>query len=221
MTPGNVILEVRELIQDTMEPLRYSDEFLLGFVNQTIRRIAILRPDLFAYIDDMECTPNTVIQQAPNDSIRIIEVHSVVDGDSVTEVDKNALDESCPSWVNEEAAPAVNWARHVRNPNKFFIYPKAPEGQRLVIEYARTPKDYLLYEDIDLLPEAYFPVVVDGVVFLAESVDNEHVNAGRAQLFQKSFIDNLGTSAQAKVVTDMDDGGASQRVVRSSTNAQS
>ena len=75
-------------------------------------------------------------------------------------------------------------------------------------------------EDIDLLPEAYFPVVVDGVVFLAESVDNEHVNAGRAQLFQKSFIDNLGTSAQAKVVTDTDDGGASQRVVRSSTNAQ-
>ncbi len=221
MTPSNVIQEVRELVQDTMEPLRYSDDFLLGFVNQTIRRISILRPDLFAHIDEVECTPGTVIQSAPDGSIRVIEVHSVVDGDSVTEVDKNALDETYPGWVNEDAAPAVNWARHVRNPNKFFIYPKAPEGQKLVLEYAVAPKDYALDETIEMLPDAYFPVVVDGVVFLAESVDNEHVNAGRAQLFQKSFVDNLGVSVQAKAVTDRDDGGEGRQMMRSTQNAQS
>lgn len=218
MTPAEVITEVRRLIQDQIEPLRYSDDFLLGFVNQTLRRIAVLRPDLFAYIGTMDCEPGVVLQSAPTDSLRIIEVHSVVGGNGVTEVDKNALDESYPIWADDPAGPAVNWMRHVRNPNKFFIYPKAPEGQQLLIEYAQTPPKYTLDAEVALLPEAFFPVVVDGVVFLAESVDNESVNAGRAQLFQKSFSDTLGTNQQSKVVTDTDDGGAGRPIGRTQTN---
>lgn len=215
MTPNDVIAEVRDLIQDTVEPLRYTDEFLLKFVNQTLRRMVVLRPDLFARIAEVPCTPGTVVQSAPIDSVRVIEVHGVVDGDGITEVDKNALDESYPAWVNEEAGPAVNWARHVRNPNLFFIYPKAPEEQSLIVEYAQVPRNYDFEDTIDLLPEAWFPAVVDGTVFLAESIDNEHVNSGRAQLFQKSFIENLGANNQAKPITDNDDGGASQRANRS------
>jgi len=44
-------------------------------------------------------------------------------------------------------------------------------------------------------------------VFLAESVDNEHVSSGRAKLFYDSFVQSLGVSGQAREITDTERGG--------------
>lgn len=203
----NVITEVRRILQDTNAPQRYSDTVLLGFANQALKRIAVLRPDLFAYIGEITTTAGAVIQSAPTDSIRIMEIFQVKNGAGVTETSREALDQTYPTWMNDTAGDAVNWMRHVRNPNRFFIYPKAPSGQILIGEYAQTPKDYTADEDVALLPDAYFPVVVDATVFVAESVDNEHVNSNRAQLFQQSFTQALGVSAQGRVITDTEEAG--------------
>lgn len=203
----NVITEVRRILQDTNAPLRYSDTVLLGFANQALKRIAVLRPDLFAYIGEITTTAGAVIQSAPSDSIRLMEIFQVKNGAGVTETSREALDQTYPTWMNDTAAEAVNWMRHVRNPNRFFIYPKAPSGQILIGEYSQTPKDYTADEDVALLPDAFFPVVVDATVFVAESVDNEHVNSNRAQLFQQSFTQALGVSAQGRVITDTEEAG--------------
>jgi hypothetical protein len=204
---ADVITETRRLLQDINAPQRYSDTLLLGFANQALKRMAVLRPDLFAVIIDAPTTAGQVLQNAPADSLRIMEVFQVKDGAGVTEVSRKAMDETYPSWVNDPAGPTVNWMRHVRNGNRFFIYPKAPVGQQLVVEYSQSPKDYAINETIDILPAAYFPVLVDGTVFLAESVDNEHVNSNRAQLFQQSFTQALGVSVQARSITDTEEGG--------------
>jgi len=80
MILNDVITEVRRLIQDENTPQRYSDTVLLGFANQALKRISVLRPDLFAYMGTVTCTENEVLQSAPSDSIRLIEVFSVVGG---------------------------------------------------------------------------------------------------------------------------------------------
>ena len=64
-----------------------------------------------------------------------------------------------------------------------------------------------------LLPDAYFPAIVDGTVFLAESIDNEHVNSNRAALFQQSFSQALGISSQTRQITDTEGGGISEEEV--------
>lgn len=214
MILNDVITEVRRILQDTTAPQRYSDVVLLGFANQALKRIAVLRPDLFAYIGEITCTANSVVQSAPSDSIRLIEIYSVKDGNGVIETNREALDQAYPQWMNDAAGPTVNWMRHVRNSNKFFIYPKAPANQILIGEYAQTPPDYDGTTPVDLLPDAYEPVVIDATVFIAESVDNEHVNSNRASLFQKSFTQALGVSAQSREITDPEDAGlASEDVV--------
>jgi hypothetical protein len=207
MKLSNVITEVRRILQDINAPLRYSDTVLLGFANQALKRIAVLRPDLFAYIGEIPTTAGSVIQSAPTDSIRIMEIFSVKNGSGITEANREALDQTYPGWMNDSAADAVNWMRHTRNPNRFFIYPKAPAGQILIGEYAQSPKEYTIDEDVALLSEAFFPVVVDATIFMAESVDNEHVNSNRAQLFQQSFTQALGVSAQGRVITDTEAAG--------------
>jgi hypothetical protein len=213
MTLGEVITEVRRILQDTEEPLRYSDTFLLGFANQALKRMAVLRPDLFAYIGTITCTANSVLQSMPSESIRIMEVFQVQGGSSVIEVNREVLDQTYPLWASDPAGPTVNWMRHTRNQNRFFIYPKAPASQVLIIEYAQTPPTYTVDQTVALLPEAYFPVIVDGTVFLAESVDNEHVNSGRAKLFMDSFMQSLGTSAQSRVATDTEEAGLDPKQV--------
>jgi len=54
---------------------------------------------------------------------------------------------------------------------------------------------------------------VDGTVYLAESVDNEHVNSGRAKLFYDSFTQTLGVGLQSRQITDTEEGGLDPRQV--------
>lgn len=213
MTPNEVITEVRRLIQDTKTPYRYSDPVLLGFVNQTLKRMVMLRPDLFAVIGDFSTTTNTVLQNCPADSIRLIEIFQVKDGNAILEVNRDTLDRTAPNWQNEAAGQPVNFMRHVRNPNRFFVYPRPASGVVLVGEYAQTPPTYTLSQTVTYPIDAYFPTVVDGVVFMAESIDNEHVNSGRAKLFQDSFVQGLGVSLQSRTITDTEAGGQDPKQV--------
>jgi hypothetical protein len=207
VTPAEVITEVRRLIQDTREPLRYSNAVLLGFVNQTLKRMVMLRPDLFAVVGDVPTTAGSVLQTMPSDSVRLIEVFQVKGSGAVTEVNRAMLDRSSPQWVAASPGTPVNFMRHVRNPNRFFLSPPPQAGTVLVAEYAKSPPDYGIDDEIAYPLDTYFPALVDGVVFMAESIDNEHVNTGRAKLFQDSFAQLLGVALQSRVVTDVESAG--------------
>ena len=207
MILGDVVAEARRIIQDETITYRYSDAFLLSLSNQALKRVQLLRPDLFSYVGTVACTAGEVIQAAPSDSLRVIEVYSVVSGNGVVEADREVLDQTVPTWPNDTAAAAINWMRHVRNPNKFFIYPQAPAGQSLDIEYSQVPPTYDSTTAVTLLPDAYFPVVADIVVFLVESVDNENVTSQRAQLFKESYTEMLGVTSASRPVTDTENAG--------------
>jgi hypothetical protein len=63
------------------------------------------------------------------------------------------------------------------------------------------------------VPDSFLTTVVDGTVYLAESVDNEHVDSGRAKLFYDSFVQSLGVNAQSRVITDTEEGGLDPKQV--------
>ncbi len=213
MNLGDVISEARILLQDTNATLqRYTDAQLLGFGNQSLRRIAVLRPDLFSFFGPISCTAGTVLQSMPADCLRIMEVFSVVGGGGVRETNREMMDDVYPQWVADTAGPAVNWMRHPRNDTKYFIYPQAPVSQQLNVEYAQAPPTYAAGTAITLLPDAYYPVILDGVVYLAESIDNEHVNSNRAALFQKAFSEALAVNLQARETTDKEKSGMDEKI---------
>lgn len=202
MTPTAIITEVRHLIQDTFIPYRYSDSILLGFVNQALKRMSMLRPDLFGIIGEIPTQANSSVQQLPAGAFRLIDIFQVKDGDVITEVDRETMSRNAPGWMSEAAGTPVNFMRHVKNPDQFFLYPRPSSNITLIGEYAQVPADYTLTDQITAPPTAFFPAIVDCTVFLSQSVDNEHVNSGRAKLFLDSFIQSLGTSLQSRSVTD-------------------
>lgn len=208
MTPNDVITEARRLLQDTTATYRYSDATMLGFVNQALKRTAYIRPDLFTIIGNVSLTHSTVVQSLPAGAIRLVEIYSVVGGTAVTEVNREMLDQSVPTWTSAAPGATVNYVRHIRNPTKFFVYPPPPIGLQVVAEYATTPTTYASTGDvITELPDVYLPSLVDCVVFLAESIDDEHVLSGRAKLFLDSFQQSLALTLTARPITDTEDAG--------------
>lgn len=202
MTPTQIISDVRILINDTRAPQRFSDADLLAFVNQTLKRMSMLRPDLFLSIGDLATTADTTVQTMPSDSIRLVDIYAVKGGETLTEVDREVFDQTYPGWRSEASGTPVNFMRHVRNPNTYFLYPAPSSGIVLTAEYAKVPTDYALSDPIDAPADAFKPSIVDGVVYLAESMDDEHVNSGRAKLFLDSFNQSLGLQLESRVITD-------------------
>jgi hypothetical protein len=207
MTPAEVITEVRRLVQDQKAPYRYSDAVLLGYVNQTLKRMAVLRPDLFTIIGDIPTVAGTVVQSLPDGAVRLIDIFSVYGGGAIMEVSREDMSRSLPGWVDAPDGVPVNYMRHIKNPERFFLYPRPVAGTVLLGEYAYTPKDYGLNETIEAIPDVYFPAIVDGAVFLSESIDDEHVASGRAKLFYDSFTQQLGAGLQSRKVTDTKNAG--------------
>lgn len=210
MTPATVIAEVRRLIQDEGTPYRYSDAMLLGFVNQTLKRMALVRPNLFINSGDIPTTAESAYQTLPSDGAVLIEIFGVTGGGSIEEVDRDLLDRTDPNWIKATPGVPKKYVRNARNPRSFFLYPRPSFGIQLVAEYTAVPPNYTLEQTITRPTQDYFPAIVDGTVFLAEAIDNEHIDSGRAKLFLDSFTSALGVSGQARVLTDREDGGISQ-----------
>ena len=202
MTPAGVIAEVRNLVQDSIAPLRYTDGVMLGFVNQTIQSIAMMRPDLFGSIQDIPTQTGSAVQALPADALRLIDIFQVKNGNSVTEVDRETMNRNAPEWMNATAGSPVNFMRHVKNEDRFFLYPPPSAGVVLVGEYAVAPPSYTINETITAPSATFFPAVVAGVVFLSQSIDDEHVNSNRAKLFYDLFVQQLGVSLKNRELTD-------------------
>jgi len=213
MTPTDVIAQVRVLVQDEREPYRYSDTVLLRFLNQTVKRMAMLRPDLFLVVREVQTVAGAATQTLPQDAVRLVEVYNVSGGNVVTEVNKDTLDQTFPGWRSATPGKPVNYIRHVRNPTMFFLYPAPEAGVSVVAEYAAVPADYGLTDTITAPSTAYTPSLVDGIVYLAQSIDDEHVNSGRAKLFADTFAQSLDTGLRTQPVTDTDAGALDPRQV--------
>jgi hypothetical protein len=134
----------------------------------------------------------------------LVEVFQVINGTAVTEVNRETLDQMYPTWVSETSGAPVNFMRHQRSPTRFFLYPRPAAGTQLLVEYIQSPPTYTLNQTINLLPDSFFPIIVDGTVFLAESVDTEHVVAERAKLFYETFIAGINASLATRVIPDVE-----------------
>lgn len=213
MTPAAIIAEARDLIQDSATPHRYSDDMMLRFTNNALSRAAILRPDLFGVVGQTPLVVGTSLQSCPTGAIRLVELFRVVGGLGLTETSRVALSRYRPQWMSDVGRP-VNFMRYPRNPTKFFIYPIPAEEMVVEGEWAMSPAA-LEMNALAPLPDAYLPVIVDGVVALAEIIDNEHVDNGRAKFFAERFEQTLIAGLKVREISDNEHAGMEPDIQRS------
>ena len=201
-TVADVLADARDLVQDTSPPYRYDDADLVRKFNQILRRTVILRPDLFTEIVTISCAAGS-LQQCPTDSVRLMDVLTNSAGSSVKQVNQEVIDLMIPDWETLASGPATNWMRYPRDPNRFYVYPPATAAADLQIIYAKCPALLTTASTVPI-QDVYMPVLVDGLCWIIESIDAEHVEAGRARMFKDSFTEALTVGLQARRITDTD-----------------
>jgi hypothetical protein len=211
-TVADIVLEARELLLDETAPYRYSDDFIVRKTNQVLRRMVIVRPDLFSAIAPITCVAGT-LQSCPADSVRLMDVTLNSANRVPKEINQEVLDLMFPAWGAESAEPTSNWMRYPRDPNRFYVYPPATAGEVITIVYAKSTPAYTLGDTV-ALQDAYFPVLLDGVCWLMESIDAEHVESSRAKMFKDAYEGALGAGLAARKITDTDEAGMAKNEVK-------
>ncbi len=201
-TVADVIADARDSVQDTSTPYRYSEADLVRKLNHVVRRAVVMRPDLFTAVVTMSCASGS-LQQCPADSVRLMDVLANSAGAAVKEVNQEVIDLMIPDWETLTPGPTTNWMRYPRDPNRFYVYPAAAAAANLQIIYSKCPAT-LAVGDVVPMQDAYMPTLVDGLCWLIEAVDAEHVEAGRAKMFKDSFTESLAVGLQARRITDTD-----------------
>jgi hypothetical protein len=207
-TVADIVQEARELLLDETAPFRYSDAYIVRKTNQVLRRMVIIRPDLFAHVTTITTTAGS-LQACPADSVRLMDVTLNGAQRAPKEINQEVLDLMFPSWNTTVAGPTTNWMRYPRDPNRFYVYPPSVGGETLTLVYARSTPTYVIGDTV-ALQDAYFPVLLDGVCWLMESLDAEHVESGRAKMFLDAYNAALVGGLAARRITDTEDGGTSK-----------
>jgi hypothetical protein len=209
MTPANVIDSVRRVVRDgafLRTPDAYSAATLLVFVNNTIKRMVMLRPDLFTTVATISTTPNVVMQSMPSDSFRLVDIFQVTNGNTLEEVDRTQFNRTDINWAIEPAAAPVKFMRHPRNPNRYFLYPRPLAGTTLEAEYVKVQPTYNLNDNIVGLPDDYLPAVVDGTLYNIVAIENEmnptQLGVMKVKMYWDSFTQSLGLALQTRDLID-------------------
>lgn len=207
-TVADIVLEARELLLDELTPYRYSDDYIVRKTNQILKRMLVIRPDLFIKVTTLTTVPGA-LQSAPTESMRFMDILTNSEGRVPKEADQQAVDVMFPKWRVDTTGPTTTWMRNPRDPNRFYVYPPSAGGESLTVAYAKTLPNYTLNDVIEL-SDAYLPVILDGVCWLMESLDAEHVESGRARMFQESYSNALASGLLSRAVADLPDGGTSK-----------
>jgi hypothetical protein len=204
----NAIDGARKSLNDRNK-VRYPDADCLVFAIDGVREVAFNRPDLFMVNDaELSCVVDAVKQSVAGLSpkgLYVIDVLDVKDGSAITKGDLETLRRFRPSWRTDTSDEAQNWFPITNDQSKrpqaeFFVYPPAPTGQKLHVQYVQDPiaGNTPALADAIPLPDNLVPAIESYIIFRCEMADDEHVVQQRAQAAYSNFATILGISEKTR-----------------------
>ncbi|MHB0820124.1 phage adaptor protein [Stutzerimonas stutzeri] len=202
-TVGMVLQRVKTTLQERGTGVRWTDQELLGWLNEAYSAVILIQPAANALNVEMDCAAGSK-QRIPVDGERLLSVvrntAAASGGMAVTPTTRASLDLARRGWHGEAPALAIEqFVFEASDPQHFYVYPPATAGARLEIIYAAVPEPH----DADQassdasgkirLGDEYAPALVDYVLFRAYSKDAEgQANLARAQMHYTAFATGLG-----------------------------
>lgn len=199
-TPQLVIDRARVLLNDTRTTKRYSDEQMLGFFNDAMQRMFVLRPDAFS-VDSLSVTVAVGSAKQTLASGEVFLGVQSVEYDGATSAAREVFWQDFTNaqtlWLNGPDGVPTKFVKDKHNSRQFFVNPRPASGVAINVFAALRPVvTASMATTYDRPSSKYVPALTDCVMFLASSIDDEHVVGQRAQMFYESFINQLGAGEQ-------------------------
>ena len=219
ITTATILKNVQLLLQDSSN-VRWSQDELIGWLNDGQRESVIIRPQVNVKNQQVLLSAGKTKQTIPSDGVMLIDItrNSGADGNTVGEairmVSRESLDAMLPTWHSD--TNAIGKIRHFvfdeRDPKTYYVFPKAPATTWYVdLVYSAVPADCTLSGTIGI-DDIYANAMVDYVMYRAYSKDSENPqNRESALMHYRAFAFGLGAKSQnegaQKPTTQLTDGG--------------
>lgn len=208
-TVGEVLRRTKLILQEvTQNGTRWTNEELLGWLNESYQAIVAIKPDASSVNAQITCVSGTR-QTIPADGMRLLDVVRntgvAAKGMSVMKARRDALDATRRNWHGETASDTVEqFIFDDQDPTHFYVYPPATTAAKLEIIYSSVPTPHASAQasssstEVVRLGDHYVPAIVDYMLARAYAKDAEHAaNLQRAQMHNGAFFNAMGATAQA------------------------
>ena len=144
ITAQAILNKAAIVLQDTTN-IRWPTTELLGWLNDALREIASMRPDISNKTTSMALVAGTR-QTIPADGAALLAVRrnmgsgGATPGDAIRKVPMDLLDSQRPGWHYETATPVVkHYVYDPRTPRTFYVYPPSLGATQVEIVYDAPP----------------------------------------------------------------------------------
>jgi hypothetical protein len=202
ITAQAILSKVELLIQDTTN-IRWSENELLGWLNDGQREICTVKPDASTKVASMALAAGTK-QAIPADGTAAIKVTrnmgagGSTPGGAVRKVPMELLDSSTPNWHTATAtATVLHFSVDPRMPRNFYVYPPSLGTTQVELLYAAAPTDVAAVGNTISIDDLYATALIDYIAYRAYLKDHELIgNDVRAASHYKLFSDFLTRRTQ-------------------------
>lgn len=212
-TAQSLLYKAQTLLLDETG-VRWSDDELLGWLNDGQKEIAQARPDLFTVTGNITCVEGTR-QSIPAGATKLLRVtrnmglDGATPGRAIRPASMALLDASVPNWHSRTpSAEITNMVTDSASPRVFYVCPPAVAGTRLEAEWGTSSVDVPAATGDITVDDTFGPALVDYMCFRAYSKDQDLGGATqRAAAHYQLFKSALATRAGADSVTPPEAGG--------------
>lgn len=186
-TAQNIVDAVAIQLQDT-ENLRWPlAPDLLTFLNEGVRNLAYNVPS----ISQARTTVTPVAgayQTLPAGGLHLTDVIRNSTGDTITQVNRDALDDFLPSWYQmSQQAAVIHYALDDMNSKAYWVYPPNNGAGSIEITYHAIPTALTALSSTITLDDTTFTPLVDWLAYRVLSREDETSMPETAAAFKKNF----------------------------------
>ncbi|MBV30866.1 MAG: hypothetical protein CL504_09545 [Actinobacteria bacterium] len=199
----DLLNSVKTILQDT-GAVRYSNDNLLKFFNDGQREVVLHRPDANVASATFACATGSK-QSLPAAALRLIDVVRNVNGQAVSQVEKQMLDQNLPDWHEQLAGSngIEHFVYETTDPKNFYVFPKAVSGTHSIeIVYSTIPADIAIANfststNVIGLDDVYANCLADYTLYRAYQIDSDEGNVSRSAMHFQAFAQSLGIKTRS------------------------
>lgn len=208
ITAQSLINRVKRILNDNTS-IRWTENELLDYLNDSQREIVLLRPDALTKTESVALVVSNTKQSIPSAGIRLMNVTRNMGADGNTPgrairlVDRAVLDTQVPDWhASTPANEVMHYVFDPVNPKVFYVYPRVSTARQVEIIYSASPVDIAIGATI-LIDDIYANAIINYIFYRAYSKDADYAQNGNlAQSYWGSFVQELGLKTQIDTATD-------------------
>lgn len=144
-TVADLLVEVRDGLNDTQAPYRWSDAELIRYLSAGARQIVTLQPEANV-VERRLALDVSARQRLPSDGVKFIRVSAnspteTTRGASVRYVERDALDTFNPNWetTNIAGSPIIHYLHDPAEPAVFYVYPRPAADTFVYVVFSAIP----------------------------------------------------------------------------------